>query len=97
MSTRLFVALALALAVGLATAVSPFASSSPDGLNKVASEKGFATEARPSRGPIAGYEFPGIADRRLARGVSGFAGTIGVFALGWGFAYAVRRRPVAAP
>ena len=34
--TRLFVAVALALAVGLATAVSPFASSNPDGLEKVA-------------------------------------------------------------
>jgi hypothetical protein len=97
MSTRVFVVLALALAVGLATAVSPFASSSPDGLGKVAAEKGFATQARPSRGPIAGYEFPGIADHRIARAVSGFAGTIGVFALGWGVAYAVRRRPVPAP
>jgi hypothetical protein len=97
MSTRVFVAVALALAVGLATAVSPFASPSPDGLNKVAAEKGFATQARPSHGLIAGYEFPGIADHRIARGVSGFAGTVGVFALAWGVAYAARRRPVAAP
>jgi hypothetical protein len=96
MSTRLFVVLALALAIGLATAVSPFASSSPDGLNKVASDHGFAARAHASDGPIAGYAFPGIANQHVAKGVSGFLGTLTVFALGWGVAYAVRRRPVAA-
>ena len=35
-STRIIVILGLALAVGLATAVSPFASPHPDGLEKVA-------------------------------------------------------------
>jgi hypothetical protein len=92
MSTRVFVALALALAIGLATAVSPFASASPDGLSKVAGEKRFAAHARTS----ARYAFPGIRDQRVAKGVSGFAGTLGVFALGYGLAYVVRRRPVAA-
>ena len=38
-STRLFVIVALAVAVGLGTAVSPYASSSPDGLEKVAEKK----------------------------------------------------------
>ena len=35
-SVRLFVVLALAVAVGLGAFVSPYASSSPDGLEKVA-------------------------------------------------------------
>ena len=35
---KLFTILVLALAVGLATAVSPYASSSPDGLEKVAGD-----------------------------------------------------------
>ena len=41
-----FTILALALAIGLATAVSPFASSSPDGLNRVAEDHGFAAARR---------------------------------------------------
>lgn len=92
---RGFVIVALALAIGLAGAVSPFAASSPDGLNKVAQEKGFASQAHERDGPIAGYAFPGIANERVAKGVAGFVGTLGVFALGWGAAYVVRRRPVA--
>jgi hypothetical protein len=37
-SMRLFTVLALAVAVGLATGASPFASSSPDGLGRVAQD-----------------------------------------------------------
>jgi hypothetical protein len=94
---RRLTVIALAVAIGLATAVSPFASSSPDGLNKVADEKGFAKQAHAGDGPIAGYAFPGISNEHVAKGVSGFVGTIGVFALGWGIASVVRRRAVAAP
>lgn len=96
MRTRTLTALVLAVAVGLATAVSPVASSSPDGLNRVAEDHGFAGRERTHRvqeqAPAAGYAFPGIADERLAKGVSGFAGTLGVFALGWGLAVVLRRR-----
>jgi hypothetical protein len=100
-SARAFLALALAVAVGLALAVSPFASGSPDGLTKVSEDKAFADRGRlhpiQERSPIPAYEFPGIADARLARGVAGFVGTLGVFAAGWGMALALRRRGRAAP
>jgi hypothetical protein len=76
-----FTVLALALAIGLATAVAPFASSAPDGLNRVAADKGFAARAHASRGPLIDY--------RAALG--GFAGTLIVFAAGFGIARAVRR------
>ena len=93
--TLVFAALVLALAVGLATAVSPFASASPDGLQRVASEHGFSDRGTTHRvqesSPIAGYAFPGIADARLARGVAGFAGTLGVFLIGAGVAWGLRR------
>lgn len=93
---RSFAALAVALAVGLATAVSPFASSSPDGLEKVAQDKGFVDEGRlhavQADAPVPDYAFPGIHDERVATGVAGFAGTLGVFALGYGLAWALRRR-----
>jgi hypothetical protein len=93
--TIAFVAIALALAVGLATAVSPFASPAPDGLTRVAGDKGFLDNGTTHRvhesSPIPGYAFPGIADARVAKGVAGFVGTIGVFAVGVGLAWGLRR------
>ncbi len=97
MSRRLFVALALALAVGLATGVSPYASPAPDGLERVAGDKAFLDEARPAAdAPIAGYAFAGVENERVATGLAGFAGSLGVFALGYGLALLVRRRGAAA-
>jgi len=93
---RIFVALGLAVAVGLATAVSPFASSSPDGLEKVAGDKQFLNDGKlhsiQEDSPIPGYAFPGIDNARVATGIAGFVGTLGVFTLGYGLAYIVSRR-----
>lgn len=90
-----FTVLALALAVGLGTAVSPFASPHPDGLEKVADDHGFLATAQTNAiqedAPIADYAFPGIADERLATGVAGFVGTLGIFAIGMGLAWLLRR------
>jgi hypothetical protein len=95
-STRLFVVIDLALSVGLASAISPFASSAPDGLNRVAEDHAFADRGKlhavQEDSPIPGYAFPGIHDARLAKGVAGFAGTLGVFAIGFGVAAVLRRR-----
>jgi len=95
-SARLLVLLALAISVGLATAVSPFASSAPDGLNRVAADHAFADRGEPHAlqqdAPIPGYAFPGIGDERVAKGVAGFVGTLGVFAIGFGAAVVLRRR-----
>lgn len=95
-ATRGFVALVLALAVGLATAVSPFASASRDGLERVAEQKAFAGEGRlhpvQDRAPVPDYAFPGVRDARLATGLAGFTGTLVVFALGFGLAGVLRRR-----
>ncbi|HMN97943.1 MAG TPA: PDGLE domain-containing protein [Miltoncostaeaceae bacterium] len=93
--TIAFIALALAVAVGLATAASPFASSDPDGLERVATDTGFIQDGTLHRvqdaSPIAGYAFPGIHDARVATGVAGFVGTLGIFAVGFGIAWALRR------
>ncbi|MDQ3607696.1 MAG: PDGLE domain-containing protein [Actinomycetota bacterium] len=93
-SRRLFVVMALALAVGLATAISPFASPSPDGLNKVAQDEGFAEAQAPSTlAPAPGYAFPGVENERVATGLAGFTGTLVLFALGFGLARLLRRGP----
>jgi hypothetical protein len=86
-----FTILALAIAIGLATAASPFASASPDGLERVAGDNGFAAHAEASDGPLADYAIPGVDDPRLATGLAGFAGTLLVFAGAFAVARSVRR------
>jgi hypothetical protein len=74
-SIRLFCVLALALAVGLATAVSPYASSAPDGLERVAADKAFLDQGRlhavQEDAPIPDYSFPGVENERVATGLAG--------------------------
>ena len=100
-SSRIFAVVALALALALATAVSPFASSSPDGLERVAGDKEFLDQGRlhavQEDSPLPGYAFPGIENERVATGVAGFLGTLGVFAAGYAVALGLRRRHGSAP
>lgn len=68
----------LIVALGLAFLVSPYASSSPDGLNKVAIDKGFSDgekESATADSPLAGYGVKGVESEKLS---TGFAGIIGV-------------------
>jgi hypothetical protein len=96
MKIRLFTMLALAVAVGLATAVSPFASTNPDGLEKVAQKEHFLDESKLAAiqedSPLPDYAFPGVQNERVATGLAGFVGTLGVFATGYGLAFLLRRR-----
>ncbi len=70
----------LAVAVGLAVFASPYASSSPDGLEKVAETKGFLADGRlhslQDSSPVPDYAFPGIDDPRLATALAGLVGTL---------------------
>jgi len=97
----LFAGLALAVAVGLGTAVSPWASPHPDGLERVAEDTGFLGRATGNaiqdEAPVPGYAFPGIADERAATGVAGFAGTIGAFLMALGIGWLLRRRRGSGP
>jgi hypothetical protein len=96
---RRFTLLAAALAVGLAFAVSPFASSSPDGLERVAGDRAFLDQGRlapvQESAPVPDYAVPGVGDERLATGLAGFAGTLVVLGLGWVVTGAARRRTTA--
>lgn len=98
--TRVFLAAALAAAVGLAVFASPYASSSPDGLQKVAGSKGFLADGRlhtvQERSPLPGYAFPGIHDARLATAVAGLLGTLLVALVGVAVVELARRRARAA-
>jgi hypothetical protein len=97
---RRFTILALAVAVGLGTAASPFASSSPDGLERVAGDQNFLDRGRVAavqeHAPVRDYGIPGVSDARVATGLAGFAGTLIVFALGSCSGVLARRRGVSA-
>lgn len=89
------VILALLASLLLAVLVSPFASSHPDGLERVAQDKGFLrkSEAAPALpSPIPGYSWPGVQNERLAVSLAGGAGTLAVFALGCLIAAMLRKR-----
>jgi len=78
------VAVALAVTFGLAVFASPFASTKPDGLNKVAADHGFDHEARASstqRSPLAGYGVKNVGHAGVAKGLSGVVGVVGTIGL----------------
>jgi hypothetical protein len=95
-SIAVFTMLTLALAVGLAVGVSPYASASPDGLERVAGDNGFIEQGRlhsiQDGSPIPDYAFPGIDDERVATGLAGFVGTLVVFGIALVIGWASRRR-----
>jgi PDGLE domain len=84
-------AMVVAIAVGLAAA-SPWASSAPDGLERVAGDNGFGERVQQHAAPAADYAAPGIDNDRLATGLAGFVGTLVVFGAGYGVALVLRRR-----
>jgi len=77
---------ALIFALFLA-AVSPLASSSPDGLERIAEDNGFMEIAREaSFEAIPGYMVPGIKSEAVATILAGLIGTLLVFAIGYSLA-----------
>jgi hypothetical protein len=84
-NVTLFVVGGLIVALGLAFFVGPLASSSPDGLSRVAIDQGFAdteTEHAMADGPLAGYEVRGVEDEGLSTGLAGVVGVAITFGVG---------------
>ncbi len=90
------VALFICLVVAM---FSPLASSSPDGLERVAEDKGFIDLAGGTPFQIiADYVFPGIENEAVATIIAGVIGTLLLFALAYGVAWllvATRRKKLA--
>ena len=75
----------IALAV---TLLAPFASASPDGLERVAEDQGFIDTARDAPyAVIADYVFPGIESEALATILAGVIGVTIIFLLLAGGSY----------
>jgi cobalt/nickel transport protein len=90
-----FIVAGLGVALALAFFVSPQASGEPDGLNKVAIDKGFAeTEEAHALDdtPTAGYEVRGVDDDRLSTGLAGIIGVAITFTVAGGLLLVVRHR-----
>ena len=81
----------VALGICLFVAVlSPFASSAPDGLERVAENKGFLEMAGDSPFQIiADYIFPGVQNEALATILAGIIGTLLLFGIAYGVAWLI--------
>ena len=83
------------LSLVLAGVVSNFASSSPDGLEKVAEDIGFLDSAKDhtyADGPLADYGVKGIENERLSTGAAGVIGVIATAGVSTGLFFVLRRR-----
>ena len=80
----------------LAGVVSFYASSSPDGLEKVAGDIGFIDSAKEhtnSDGVLADYGVKGVENERLSVGAAGVIGVIATGAISTGLFFLIRRKP----
>jgi len=78
----------LVVAIALAIFGSPFASPAPDGLEKVAQEKGFQQAASTEKSVCANslfsdYKVRGIESEKVSTSLAGLVGTVLVFGLGF--------------
>jgi hypothetical protein len=85
----------LLVALLLAGVASYYASSSPDGLNRVAADQGISRTQQGHQtagGPLAGYRAKGVENDRLSGLVAGVAGALVVLTLFGGLTLVLRRR-----
>ncbi|EKX68813.1 cobalt ABC transporter permease [Streptomyces ipomoeae] len=85
----------LGVSLLLAGVVSFYASADPDGLEKVAADKGIdakAEEHATADSPLADYGVQGLTDARLSGGLAGVIGVGVTVVAGTGVFWAVRRR-----
>ncbi|MFE6030584.1 energy-coupling factor ABC transporter permease [Streptomyces niveus] len=101
-SPRGLLAAGLGTALLLAGVVSFYASASPDGLEKVAADKGIdrkVEEHAAADSPLADYGIEDISNTRLSGGLAGMIGVGATVVVGSGIFYVVHRRrtPANAP
>jgi cobalt/nickel transport protein len=97
-SNSIFVLFGLGIALVIAVLLSPFASSNPDGLDRVAQDLKFDHKEAEDK-PAHKLPFYAIFDEYAARGVpkatatplAGLVGTLATFGLAWGMGKLVIR------
>jgi cobalt/nickel transport protein len=92
-----FIWIGLGISLLLALFLSPFASSSPDGLEKVAETKGFGEKGEGGGfweyAPFKDYTLPGIKNEKVSTGIAGVTGTLAVFFIVIGLGHLIRKSP----
>ena len=90
----IFLGVALVVAVLLGVFVSPFASSRPDGLERVAEDKGFIKKAEDTEpawkhSPMPDYTVKSVKNEKVSTALSGFIGVLLTAAVGVALALGV--------
>ncbi|MFI0480627.1 PDGLE domain-containing protein [Actinomadura sp. 9N215] len=100
MTTKRFFLGFLVVSLVLAGIVSFYASANPDGLEKVADDKGINAKEEDHSfkdSPLGDYGVKGIDNTRLSGGLSGVIGVGAVLLVGGGLFWVVRRRGSSGP
>jgi cobalt/nickel transport protein len=94
-SNRKFIVMGVLVSALLAGGASFYASSNPDGLEKVAEDIGFINTAKDNANSdttLADYGVKGIENERLSVGVSGLIGVVATGAISGGLFLLLRRK-----
>lgn len=90
-----YIIFGLFAAMAVAGALSLIASQHPDGLERVAEDKGFLEkgEGEPIvASPMPDYVFPRVKNEKVAASLAGIFGTAVVFGAGYGLAVILKRK-----
>jgi len=83
-----FIWIGLGISLLLALFLSPYASTSPDGLEKVAETKGFLEKGEGwklwKHAPFSDYAIPWIRNEKVSTALSGLIGTLAIFFIAFG-------------
>jgi cobalt/nickel transport protein len=92
-----FIWIGLGVALLLALFFSPFASSSPDGLEKVAETKKFVEKGEGrtlwKHAPFSNYTLPWIKNEKVSTALSGLIGTLAIFFIVLGLGKLIKKPP----
>ncbi|HXX33866.1 MAG TPA: PDGLE domain-containing protein [Thermodesulfobacteriota bacterium] len=91
-----FVWVGLGVALLLALFLSPFASTSPESLEKIAEAKRSSEKEQAwklwEHAPLSGYTLPWVKNAKVSTALSGLVGTLAIFLIAVGIAKVIRKR-----
>lgn len=85
----------LLIAIALAVFLSPYASKSPDGLERVAEDKGFLHKGEGRNiiaSPIPDYTIPKVKNEKLSTSLAGLVGVIITFSFVYLIGHSIKRK-----